>query len=590
MVSTVNELFFNTVEHHARPDCLLTRRDNVINGLSTEEVATRVRRVALALTHLGIERGDRVALLSYNRPEWAIADFGILTAGAVTLPIYTTLPADEIAFILKDAGARAIILEDKTQAAKIASVRSELPGLKLVIGMHGGGADMMSLQEVLQRGIIGTLRDHRRLADTVKPDDLATIIYTSGTTGVPKGVMLTHGNLVANSKATIARLGFDAEHHTLSFLPLSHVFQRQIDLSLLSVGASIAYATAIDQVVHDLPVFQPIVLGVVPRFLEKIHESIQDRLRRAPPSRRRFFERSLEAAREVLRRRDAGEPVPLGLRFRRWMGDRLIFRKLRAGLGGRIRFLLSGGAPLAPELAEFFTAVGIPVLQGYGLTETSPVIAINTPTENHLGTVGKPIPNHAVRIADDGEILFKGPSVMVGYYHRPEESAAVLKDGWFHTGDIGEFDADGYLKITDRKKDLFKTSGGKYITPQPLEKKLKGHTIIQNAVVVGANRKFAAVLIVPNFNLLEAQAQEDGYGSGACAELLEHPRVREQFDRVLQSVNDELPSYATLKKFALLERDFTIESGEMTPTFKVKRRVIEERYREVIDRLYANAP
>jgi long-chain acyl-CoA synthetase len=586
MADTVNDLFFKTTETRRRPDCLLTRRGDAIEALSTDEVATRVRRLALALAQLGVRPGERVGLLSYNRPEWAICDYGIQTAGAVTVPIYTTLPPEEIAFILEDAQARAIVVENAEQAAKIDAIRPKLPHLQWVIGIHGGGREIISLAELLQRGVIGTQRDHRRLADAVRPDDLATILYTSGTTGIPKGVMLTHANLTANSAAAVPALGLRQDDRTVSFLPLSHIFQRQIDLSLFGQGCTIAYATAIAEVAADLPLFCPTVLASVPRVLEKIHQSILERVGRSGPHRRRFFERSMAAAREAATLEREGRPVSLGLRWRRAWGERLIFRKIRARLGGHLRFVISGGAPLAPELAEFFWAVGIPVLQGYGLTETSPVISTNTLEANRIGTVGRVIPGHQVRLAEDGEILFRGPSLMRGYYRRDDATAEAIRDGWFHTGDIGELDADGFLRVTDRKKDLFKTSGGKYIAPQPLEKKLMQHPAVQNALVVGAGRKFAGVLIVPNLERLEA----DLGPAPSRAELLKDARVLAEFDRALAAVNDGLPGYATLKKFALLERDFTIEAGEMTPTFKIKRRVVEERYRSIIDQMYADAP
>lgn len=582
MAGTVNALFFNAVEHHRREDLLLSRRGTQVDRLSTEDLLTRVRRMALALSQqLGIRPGDRVALLSYNRPEWAVCDYGIMTAGAVTLPLYTTLPAEEVQFILKDGGARAVIVETAEQAAMIESIRAGLPELRWVIGLHGGGGGLQSYQEVLQRGVVGTQQDHRRLADAVRPEDLATIIYTSGTTGVPKGVMLTHGNLASNSAACVPLLDLGPHHRTVSFLPLSHVFQRQIDLSLLSVGGSIAYASSVNTVMEDLPIFRPTIMAVVPRFLEKIHQKFTDGVAAQPEGRRRFVERSLEAARTALALEQQDRPIPLGTAWRRWWGDRLIFRKLRDRLGGSLDYLISGGAPLAPSLAEFFTAVGVPVLQGYGLTETSPVISINTLEANRIGTVGRIVPGHEVRIAEDGEILFRGPSVMKGYFNRPDETAEAVVEGWFHTGDIGEKDTDGYLKITDRKKDLFKTSGGKYIAPQPLEKKLKESPDVLNAVVVGANRKYAAVLIVPNFERIQTAGRP-------IAERLRDPEIIARFDALLEHVNEGLAGYTTLKKFALLERDFTIEAGEMTPTFKVRRRIIEERYRDIIERLYAD--
>lgn len=549
-IATLNELFFTSAAAVRRPDRCLTRRER----LSTDELTLRVRRLSATLALLGVKPGDRVAILSYNRPEWAVADFAILTAGAVVVPIYTTLPRDSVAYILKDSGARVAFVEDAAQAEKVS-------GLDHVIGFHGAGPGLLSFGECLNRGMSATEQEHRRRADAVKPDDLATVIYTSGTTGIPKGVMLSHANIASNVEAVTKILQLGPDDLALSFLPLSHIFERMVDYVYFYRGASIAYAASIDAVADDLTFFKPTIIASVPRFLEKVYQRVHKGVAAAPESRRRLFENAMKAASEP--------PGGFWRSAKRAWYDMLVHSKIRARLGGRLRVVISGGAALAPEIALFFGRIGIPVLQGYGLTETSPVITMNGESVNRAGTVGKPIPGVEVKLADDGEILTRGPHVMRGYYNKPDETAQVLRDGWFATGDIGAFDADGFLRITDRKKDLFKTSGGKYICPQPIENRLKEDPLISQAVVVGDGRKYAVALIVAN------RGETD---------------VRPRVEAVVARVNETLAPYETIKKFALLESEFTIESGELTPTLKVRRRLIEERHRSIIDSLYAGDP
>ncbi len=549
---TICDTFFSGLEIEKR-DRVLAKRGGSWTEMSTSQFAEQVRRAAGALRARGIRAGDSVAILSYNRPEWAIADYAILVIGAVTVPIYSTLPADQIEFILNDSGAKLVFAENADQIAKL--------GGRPAIAFEGAAGT--PFDEFLKAGAV-TLDELRRDAATVVPDAMATIIYTSGTTGTPKGVMLSHGNLASNLIATDAMIRFTRDDVALSFLPLSHSFERLTDFALFYKGATIAYAESIDKLAQNIGEVRPTMMAAVPRVYEKFHAKILDGVRQQSPRAQSIFHWATAVGGlcgDFARR---GVTPPLGLRFRRWIADKLVFRKLRAKLGGRMRLFISGSAPLSREITEFFWSTGLPLIEGYGLTETSPVIAVNAEGATRLGTVGRVIPGVTVKIAEDGEILCKGPNVMKGYYNRAEDTAAVMKDGWFCTGDIGELDADGYLKITDRKKDLLKTSGGKYIAPQPIENKLKLKQGILNAVVIGDRQKFAAALIVAAPGVTNEQVQAG-----------------------VDAVNKDLAHHETLKKWARVEKDFTIEAGELTPTLKVKRRVVEKKYADLIAKLYA---
>jgi long-chain acyl-CoA synthetase len=548
--ATLADVFRLGVERHPRPDRFREKRNGSWRDVSTDEFARRVRACAAGLASIGIARGDRVGILSYNRVDWALADYACQLLGAADVPIYSTLPADQAAFILRDSGAKAVFVEDAAQAEKVKGVVPHVVSFDPAPGIE-------DLAAFLARGT-------EPPGVRVEPDDLATLIYTSGTTGVPKGVMLTHRNLVTNALSSCAVLTCRSDDVVLSFLPLSHSFERIMDYALYGSGASIAYAEHVDKVAENLLEVRPTIMAAVPRFYEKVYAKIQKSVRELPPKKREFFERARATgalAAELWRR---GRRKPLGLRFRHWVYRKLVLSKLAAKVGGRIRFFVSGGGALARDVAEFFGSIDLPILEGYGLTETSPVLTVNAPGAARLGTVGRAIPGVELRIAEDGEVLARGPNVMKGYYNRPEETAQALRDGWLLTGDIGEIDAEGFLRITDRKKDLFKTSGGKYVAPQPIENALKLQPCVQNAIVIGDKRKFPAVLIVPapKATLEELQAAVD-------------------------AVNRSLAHHEQLKKFALVEKDFTIEGGELTPTLKVKRRAVEQKYAALIDSLYA---
>ncbi len=592
---TLNELFFDAVSKFNRPDALQVKIGGVYRPISHTEVANRVRHAARGLSSLGVRRGDRVAILSENRPEWAIADFACLTAGLTDVPIYPTLPPDQIAYILKDSGAVAIFVSTKAQAEKIREVRSQLPGLKTVIGFDEiPGLTNMSIAELEKRGRLGenneTIATYREDALSVKPGDLATIIYTSGTTGEPKGVMLTHDNIFSNVAVSRTKIPFAGEDVALSFLPLSHIFERMGGHYLMfATGTSIAYAESIDTVPVNLQEVRPTIVLSVPRLYEKMYARILETALTGGFLKRKIFFWARGVAERWANEKLAGKE-PGGLLAKQYaLAQKLVFSKLKARTGGRLRYFVSGGAPLAPEINKFFYAAGLVILEGYGLTETSPVIAVNTPEDFRIGTVGKLIDGVEVRIATDGEILTRGPHVMKGYYNKPEATREALEpDGWFHTGDIGEL-RDGFLAITDRKKDIIVTAGGKKVAPQPLENKVKTNKYVAQAVMIGDKRKFPSMLIVPNFDQLEKWAMKRNIIWTDRAQLLRMPTIQAKIEK---EVNKELEGAAHFelpKRIGLLEHDFSIDSGELTPTQKVKRRAIDKHYKALIDSLYEEA-
>jgi len=592
---TLNQLFFDAADRFKKPDALQYRKGGAYRPISHEEVVERVRRVARGLSSLGIRRGDRVAILSENRLEWAIADFACLTGGMADVPIYPTLPAEQIAYILNDSGATAIFVSNQTQAEKIRQVRTHLPTLKAVIGFDEvPGLANMSIAELEKRGLDGENREsiatYREDALTVKPDDVATIIYTSGTTGEPKGVMLTHDNIFSNVQAARLAIPFEGGDTALSFLPLSHIFERMGGHYLMwATGTSIAYAESIDTVPVNLQEVKPTIVLSVPRLYEKMYARVLETALTGGFVKKKIFFWARGVADRWASERLAGR-TPGGMLARQYgIAQKLVFSKLKARTGGRLRYFVSGGAPLAPEINKFFYAAGLEILEGYGLTETSPVIAVNTPDNFRIGTVGKPIDGVEVRIAADGEILTRGPHVMKGYYNKPEATReAIDPDGWFHTGDIGEI-RDGFLAITDRKKDIIVTAGGKNIAPQPLENKVKTNKYVSQAVMIGDKRKFPSMLVVPNFDQLEKWAMKRNIIWTDRAQLLRMPTIQAKMEQEVAKELEGAAHFETPKKVGLLEHDFSIESGELTPTQKVKRRVIDKNYKSLIDSLYDDA-
>jgi long-chain acyl-CoA synthetase len=592
---TLTKLFFEAVSKFNRPDALQVKVAGAYKPISHSEVADRVRHAARGLASLGVRRGDRVGILSENRPEWAIADFACLTAGLTDVPIYPTLPADQIAYILKDSGAVAIFVSNKEQAEKIRQIRSQVPALKTVVAFDDvPGLANMSMGDLEKRGAEGetssSIATYREDALLVKPDDLATIIYTSGTTGEPKGVMLSHDNIYSNVEASRKAIPFEGKDVGLSFLPLSHIFERMAGhYMMFATGTSIAYAESIDTVAANMGEVRPTLVLSVPRLYEKMYARIlETALTGGFLKKKIFFWARGVADRWATEKLSGKEPGGL-LAVQYGIAQKLVFSKLKTRTGGRLRYFVSGGAPLSPDINKFFYAAGLEILEGYGLTETSPVIAVNTPENFRIGTVGKPIDGVEVKIAADGEIMTRGPHVMKGYYNKPEATRESNEpDGWFHTGDIGEL-RDGFLAITDRKKDIIVTAGGKNIAPQPLENKVKTNKYVAQAVMLGDKRKFPSMLIVPNFDQLERWAKERNIIWTDRAQLLRMPTIQAKME---QEVNQELAGAAHFelpKKIGLIEHDFSIEKGELTPTQKVKRRAIDKNYKKLIDSLYDEA-
>ena len=587
---TLNELFNSAVDRHRESEFLRFKASGDWRSLTFGEVARRVRELALGLYALGIRSGDRVAIWSENRPEWNLADLAALAIGAVDVPIYATQARSQVEYILADSAARAIFVSPAFAEDALA-IKSRLPALELVISLEEISSPVVGVEDLVDKGrvLYGEQPGlYERLWRAATAEDLATILYTSGSTGDPKGVMLTHKNLTANVLNSNRWLHLeDRRELALTYLPFTHIFERAVWYLYAHIGATIAYAESIDTVAKNLIEVHPTAMTSVPRMFEKIYAKIIERGLSAGFPKRQIFLWALAVGRRWAERKDRGEGIGPLLGLQHKIADALVFKKWREAVGGNIRIFISGGAPLAPEIAYLFLAAGLPILQGYGLTETSPSVSCNTGTRNRIGTVGPIIDGVSVRIAEDGEILVKGDTVMKGYYNRPvDNEEAFTSDGWFRTGDIGHIDADGFLVITDRKKDLIKTSGGKYIAPQRLESLIKSSRFVSQVVVVGNARKFASALIVPNMELLRGYAQLKGIQYKNQNELLANSRVIDLINRQVDKYTGELARFEKVKKVALLEREFTTESGELTPTLKPRRSVIEKKYASVIDRLY----
>jgi long-chain acyl-CoA synthetase len=588
----LNKLFLDAVDRYANPKAQISKTANGWESISAGEMLRRVAGLSKALGELGIKTGDRVGIFAPNCAEWHVADFAITGLGAASVPVYFNESVDRLTYILNDSGARIVITKGEAQARKIAEARERMPGLEHVISVAPPSdlqGEILRYETLIATAGDADIAEYRRRAKEVSGDQLATIIYTSGTTGEPKGVMLNHSNLSSNAIESLKEYVFLPDDVSLEFLPLAHVYERTVGYGYLSRGVSVAYLEQIEAVAQALLEVHPTMTAAVPRFFEKLYANILEKGHHEKGLKRKIFDWALQVAQESVPWRAYGKKAGSGLQLRWSIADRLVFSKIRAGLGGRIRTFCSGGAPLAPELAEFFWSLNVPVYQGYGLTETSPVVTANLPTANKVGTVGRPIPHVEVRIAVDGEILVKGPNVMQGYYRKPAETREVLsEDGWFRTGDIGKLDGDGYLIITDRKKELLKTAAGKFVAPAPIENMLKSCPYITNAIVVGDKRKFVSVLIVLNFTTIEAEAKRQGRDFATHSQMLADPWVRDLISHEVERLTASLAQYEKPKRFALLEQDFTYASGELTYTLKMKRRVIEERYQDVIARLYAD--
>jgi long-chain acyl-CoA synthetase len=609
---TLNDIFFTIATSRHERAMLVQTSSSAWQPVSSAEVCRRVRAVAAALHSWGIGKGDRVAILAENRWEWAVADFACLALGVVDVPLYPTLLAAQIGPLLADSGARAIFLSTRAQFDKIAAVRpTSLEQIAIMDDENVPGAVTFSslLAAPAHSGFDA-------MARAVEPGDLATLIYTSGTTGDPKGVLLTHGNIASNINYSTAEFGFLPTDSCISFLPLSHITARHLDYALYAQNVTVAYCPAFDFLPKALAAIRPTILVAVPRVYEKVRQVAEQKASASAVARRIFA----WALRSGHRHRDqvAAGRQPASLAWK--IADAIVYSKLRAGFGGAVRYFISGGAPLGLDTAQWFASAGIRILEGYGLTETSPVLAINTPNANRMGSVGRPLPNVECRIAADGELLVRGPNVFPGYWqgrgdpgvpnapdggavgwnsgvpNAPDGGAvgwnaeAFDAEGWFRTGDIGRIDDDGFLYITDRKKELLKTSGGKFIAPQPIENKLKASYLVAHAAMVGDRHKFASALIAPNFAALEPWARDEGVVASSRSELVSNPRVRAEFQTLVDRVNQTLANFETIKRFRLVAEEWTITSGELTPSLKLRRRVITQKYAAEIAEFYADEP
>jgi long-chain acyl-CoA synthetase len=600
-IATLNDIFFAAVGR-TLDRMMLYREAGKWAPISSQEFARRVARTAHALDHWGVRRGDRVAILSENRPEWPMADMASLLLGAVTVPLYTTLTAEQSAILLSDSACRTIFVSSAHQLRKILSVLPQTQIERVIVmdpveftgDLAPHAAACVTMEQITRQtpenpgpaapnyDVLGPELEAR--ARSITPDDLATIVYTSGTTGTSKGAMLTHGNITSNIQCSMLEFNIEPGQVCISFLPLCHITARHVDFSLIYHGVTLAYCPFMERLAETLLEVRPTFFVAVPRVYEKIYAQTEQKTRGFP--KRTIYNWALAVGRthkpEIL-----AAQTP---QSRSWaLANKLVFSKIREGLGGRVETFVSGGAPLGRELAEWYATVGIRIHEGYGLTETSPVIAVNTPVNHRIGTVGKILPNIEVRIADDGEILVRGPSVFKGYWNRPEETKAALEDGWFKTGDIGQIDRDGYLSVTDRKKDLIKTSGGKFIAPQPIESALKLNSLVGVAAVLGDKRKFASVIISPNFLALEDWARARELSFSSRAELVALPEVQALYEGIVEEANQNLARFEKLKRVLLVADEFTPDNGALTPTLKLRRRVIEDRYRREIDEIYAQA-
>ena len=596
-VNTIADLPFHVMGRFQKAVMTGRCKRGVVENIASRELFERVRDVSLGLSAMGMGRGDRVALIAESRPEWTITDLAILCGGGVTVPIYPTLSATQARYILHDSGARIAIVSTRLQLEKIQAIRHQAPALEAVVVMEQGepppSPSVLTLDQLAERGHArmmaewGAGREFHDAARQVRPEELATIIYTSGTTGEPKGVMLTHASLVANMFAGADALDVHQEDVALSFLPLSHAFERMVSYVYLLRGVTFIFAESFETIGRDVALVRPTILTGVPRAYEKMHARIIEKGQAGSAAKAALFRWAVGVGSSRGRARLRGkQPSPL-VALQAAFADRLVFTKIRNGVGGRLRYLVSGSAPLPVTVAEFFDGIGLPIIEGYGLTETAPILTVNPPAAPRAGTVGKAVQGVELRIAADGEILARGPNLMTGYFNKPEATADAIKDGWFYTGDIGGIDPEGYLSITDRKKDLLVTSGGKKIAPQPIENVLKQSPLVAEAVLLGDRRKYAAALIVPEFAALERRLKDLGRPPDDRAVLVKRPDVVALYQEIVDALNRELAQFERIKRITILPREFSMETGELTPSLKVKRKIVEQNWREEIEGLYA---
>ncbi len=586
-LTTLNELF-NRVSTAANPRAMLWQDEfGQWQPISSDQIYQRVRALAKAFQAWGVQKGDRIALVSENRWEWAITDFATLAVGAVDVPIYPTLTGEQVAALMRDASCRMAVVSTRQQFEKLNAVRGQTD-LERILLMDAGeppeGA--ASFSEVLAGA------DERigwqdaafdRLVQSVAPDDLATLIYTSGTTGEPKGVALTHGNIASNQTFATAEFGFGPRDACISFLPLSHITARALDYAMFFYGAQVAYCSHFDKLPEAMRQVRPTVFVGVPRVYEKIRQAVEQKSS-VSPIKKRILRWAVQAG---FRHRDAvyDGQRPQSMAWK--MADKLVYSKVAEAFGGRVTTFISGGAPLGIDTAQWFASVGIPLYEGYGLTETSPVIAVNSPVRHRMGSVGRPLPNVSCKLAEDGELLVRGPSIFQGYWQKPEANTECFDaEGWFCTGDIAHIDADGFLYITDRKKELLKTSGGKLVAPQPIENKLKTNVFVAQVALVGDRHKFISALIAPNFAALEEWARHRGVEAQSREDLVADTRVVAHYGELVREVNAGLANFETIKRFRIVAEEWTLENGHLTPSMKLKRREIATRYAELIAALY----
>jgi len=587
MAETIARLFQDIVGY-GKPDAMLTKDSGAYAPISSAELERRTVQLQRALGEAGLQRGDKCALISENRWEWAVADFAMMTAGIVSVPIYPTLLPEQVRYLLEHSESKAIFCSTAGQLEKVLSIRDQLPHLSAVIGFDATNQEgVINLADLIGEASpdAPARQQFDEAVESVQPGDLASIIYTSGTTGVPKGVMLSHANICTNIRDSMIEV--QAGDVALSFLPLCHIAERLADYVYFAGGVTVAYAESMDTVAANMGEVKPTMAVGVPRFFEKVYDRVMAAMAAAPAIRRNLFNWAVGVGKAATPYRLQGKPLPGMLGIKHRLADKLVLSKLRARLGGRVRFFVSGAAPLAKHLAEFFYALGVPIREAYGLTETSPLVSINPLDDLRFGTVGTIIPNVEVRIAEDGEILVRGPNIMQGYFKMEEQTADVMDGDWFHTGDIGNLDADGYLSITDRKKDLFKTSGGKYIAPSPIEGRLKSSPLIELVVVVAEQRNFPSALVVPAFEALRAWAAANGIKAADNTELCANADVQDHVMSEVAALCSDMAGYEQIKKIALIPNDFSIAGGELTPTMKVRRREVYEKYADQIDGMYS---
>jgi len=582
---TLADIFFQIVERDL-PRVMMYEENHEWKTISSRELYRRVMGVAVELRRRGVQKGDRVAILSENRPEWQIADFAILLIGAVTVPIYATLTGEQISFMLRHSGAKTAFVSTETQWKKLRSIQEHTAVESIVLmDAPAEGSAAVAMAEVMEAGPAERVAELDALREAIQPDDLATLIYTSGTTGVPKGVMLTHGNIASNLSVSLDEFDFNAGGDlAVSFLPLSHITARHVDFAELYRGVTIAYCPYLEDMVRIMREMRPTIFVAVPRVYEKIYNGVLQGVSKG--FKKEIYRWAMSVGWAHMNQIVAGRR-PKRLVWK--LANALFFKKVLAAMGGQVRIFISGGAPLGRELAEWYAQIGLVVHEGYGLTETSPVIAVNSPRARNLGTVGKPLPNVQVHIAGDGELLVRGPSVFKGYWNMPEETAAAFEEDWFKTGDIAMMDTDGFLTITDRKKDLIKTSGGKFLAPQPIENSLKTNALVAEAAVIGERRKFPSAVIIPSFAALEAWAAQNGVSYSNHSDLASNPKVQALYEEIVAQVNENLARFERMKKVFVAPMELSIEDGTLTPTLKLRRRNVEAMYKAQIDRMYAEA-